>query len=112
MKVKAAVLYEVGKKPPFNESLPMIVETVELDGPRDGEVLVEVYRAGICHSDLAVVDGTRVRPVPMLLGHEASGIVREVGKGVADLNPGDHVVFSYVAICGKCIHCATGHPAL
>ena len=112
MKVKAAVLYEVGKKPPFTESLPMTVETVELDGPEDGEVLVEVYRAGICHSDLAVVDGTRVRPVPMLLGHEASGIVREVGKGVTDLKPGDHVVFSYVAICGKCIYCATGHPAL
>jgi alcohol dehydrogenase len=112
MKVKAAVLYEVGKKPPFTESLPMTVETVELDGPEDGEVLVEVYRACICHSDLAVVDGTRVRPVPMLLGHEASGIVREVGKGVTDLKPGDHVVFSYVAICGKCIYCSTGHPAL
>jgi alcohol dehydrogenase len=112
MKVKAAVLYEVGKKPPFTESLPMTVETVELDGPRDGEVLVEVYRAGICHSDLAVVDGTRVRPVPMLLGHEASGIVSEVGAGVTDLKPGDHVVFSYVAICGKCIYCSTGHPAL
>jgi len=112
MKVKAAVLYEVGKKPPFTESLPMTVEEVELDGPRDGEVLVEVYRAGICHSDLAVVDGTRVRPVPMLLGHEASGIVREVGRGVTDLKPDDHVVFSYVAICGKCLYCATGHPAL
>jgi alcohol dehydrogenase len=75
-------------------------------------VLVEVAAAGICHSDLSVIDGSRPRVMPMVLGHEASGIVRETGPGVRELKPGDHVVFLYVPVCGRCVPCATGRASL
>jgi alcohol dehydrogenase len=75
-------------------------------------VLVEVAAAGLCHSDLSVIDGSRPRPVPMVLGHEAAGIVRETGPGVRGLSPGDPVVFSFVPACGRCEYCAVGRPAL
>jgi alcohol dehydrogenase len=102
----------MGKPLPYAESRPVIVEEVELEGPGPGEVLVEVAAAGLCHSDLSVIDGSRPRVMPMVLGHEASGVVREVAAGVEDLHPGDHVVFSFVPMCGRCILCATGRPAL
>lgn len=112
MKTRAAILYERGKPPPYTVSKPLIVETVELDGPGYREVLVEVIKAGLCHSDLSVVDGSRPRPVPMVIGHEASGIIREVGEGVTEVAPGDHVIFYFVPSCGRCIFCVTGRPAL
>lgn len=112
MRTLAAVLYEMGKSTPYRESRPLVVEEVELEGPGPGEVLVEIAAAGLCHSDLSVIDGSRPRPTPMVLGHEAAGIVREVGPGVHDLRPGDHVVFSFVPMCGRCIYCATGRPVL
>lgn len=112
MRTEAAVLYEMGKPLPYAGSQPLVVEEVELAGPGPGEVLVEVAAAGVCHSDLSVVDGSRPRPMPMILGHEAAGIVQEVGPGVADLRPGDHVVFSWMPSCGRCLYCATGRPAL
>lgn len=68
--------------------------------------------AGLCHSDLSVVDGTRPRPVPMVLGHEAAGVVEAVGPGVTDVRPGDHVVLSFVPSCGLCAECAGGEPTL
>ena len=77
-----------------------------------GEVLVEIVGAGLCHSDLSVVDGSRPRPLPMILGHEASGIVREIGPNVAEFSPGDHVVFSWVPVCGRCLYCASGRGAM
>ncbi|GAB4122428.1 MAG: zinc-dependent alcohol dehydrogenase family protein [Roseiflexaceae bacterium] len=112
MQTQAAVLYEMGKATPYTETRPLVVETVTLDGPYDGEVLVELVSAGLCHSDLSVIDGSRPRPMPMVLGHEAAGIVREVGPGVRHLRRDDHVIFSFVPMCGHCLPCTTGRPAL
>jgi Zn-dependent alcohol dehydrogenase len=75
-------------------------------------VLVEVVGAGLCHSDLSVIEGTRPRPVPIVLGHEAAGIVREVGAGVSEFKPDDHVIFSWLPSCGHCLYCASGRPSL
>jgi alcohol dehydrogenase len=112
MRTQAAVLYETGKARPYAESKPLVIEDLELEGPGAGEVLVEVAAAGLCHSDLSTVNGSRPRPLPMVLGHEAAGTVREVGAGVSELRPDDHVVFSFVPICGRCLCCASGRPAL
>jgi alcohol dehydrogenase len=112
MKTKAAVLYEMGLPAPYAESLPLRVEELTLTGPGPGEVLVEMAGAGLCHSDLSVVDGSRPRVMPMVMGHEASGIVREVGAGVSEFAPDDHVVFSWVASCGRCHFCIAGREAL
>ena len=112
MKIKAAVLYETGKARPYTESKPLQIEEVYLSAPLRDEVLVKIYAAGICHSDLSVIDGSRPRPLPMLIGHEAAGEVVECGAGVNDLKPGDRVVFSFVPACGHCIPCMTGRPAL
>src|SRR5438094_1662327 len=98
MKTRAAILYEMGLAQPYVESSPLVIDEITLAGPGPGEVLVEIAAAGLCHSDLSVIDGSRPRVMPMVLGHEASGIVREVGPtgsgGVAEFAAGDHVVFS------------------
>ncbi len=112
MRTRAAVIYEMEKPLPYVDSLPLVIEELELEGPGWGEVLVEMVGAGLCHSDLSTINGSRSRPLPMVLGHEASGIVREVGPGVNDLLPGDHVVFSFVPMCGRCLYCSVGRPAL
>ena len=112
MKTKAAVLYSMGAPTPYAQSRPLHLEEVELDRPGPGEALVEIAGAGLCHSDLSTIDGSRPRVMPMILGHEASGVVREIGPGVDDFATGDHVVFSFVPACGHCIPCATGRPAL
>jgi alcohol dehydrogenase len=112
MKIKAAVLHEVGKPAPYADSRPLAVEELDLDEPGEGEVLVRVKAAGLCHSDLSVIDGNRPRPTPMALGHEAAGIVEETGRGVSDLKPGDHVVMVFVPSCGHCLPCMEGRPAL
>lgn len=112
MKSKAAVLYEMGAPPPYASSIPLLVEEITLSGPGAGEVLVEIAGAGLCHSDLSVVDGSRPRTMPMVMGHEASGIVREVGAEVREFAPGDHVVFSFVPVCGRCSFCVSGRGAL
>ncbi|HEY7726744.1 MAG TPA: alcohol dehydrogenase catalytic domain-containing protein, partial [Anaeromyxobacteraceae bacterium] len=112
MKTTASVLRSVGDRRPYSESSPMSVEEVELGDPRAGELLVRVEAAGVCHSDLSVVDGSRVRPLPMALGHEAAGVVEAVGAGVRDLRPGDHVVLTFVPSCGRCAECSSGRPAL
>ena len=87
MITQAAVLYQMEKDPPYAQSEPLVVEEVELEAPGLGEVLVEMAGAGLCHSDLSTINGSRPRPLPMILGHEASGIVREVGPGVSSLTP-------------------------
>jgi Zn-dependent alcohol dehydrogenase len=112
MKTKAAVLYETGAPQPYAQSLPLVIDDLTLAEPGPGDVLVEVAGAGLCHSDLSVVDGSRPRKMPMVMGHEASGIVREVGSEVRDFSPGDHVVFSFVPVCGHCLYCASGRGAL
>ncbi|HQV91405.1 MAG TPA: zinc-binding dehydrogenase, partial [Phycicoccus sp.] len=112
MKTRAAVLQRTDATHPYAESRPLVVEDLTLAGPGPGEVLVSVGAAGVCHSDLSVVDGVRPRPVPMVLGHEAAGVVEEVGAGVAHVAPGDHVVFAFVPSCGDCVPCLSGRPAL
>jgi alcohol dehydrogenase len=112
MKTLAAVLYSMGQAQPYGQSEPLVIEELELEGPGPGEVLVEIVRAGLCHSDLSVIDGNRPRIMPMILGHEASGVVREVGRDVRELAPGDGVVFSFVPSCGRCVSCASARPAL
>ncbi len=112
IKTTAALLLETGASRPYQASTPLHVEELDLEGPGDGEVLVEVAAAGLCHSDLSVIDGSRPRPVPMVLGHEAAGTVRELGAGVKGLQPGDQVVFSFVPRCGRCEFCLLGRPAL
>lgn len=112
MKTKAAVLYEMGLAQPFAESLPLVVDEINLESPGKGEMLVEIAAAGLCHSDLSVLDASRPRLMPMVLGHEASGIVREIGAEVKDFEVGDHVVFSFVPICGCCSYCIEGRAAL
>lgn len=114
MQTKAAVLYEMGLPSPYQTSAPLHVEEMRLDAPGAGEILVEVVAAGLCHSDLSVIDGSRPRVMPMVMGHEAAGIVREVGQGVQpnQFAAGDHVVFSFVPSCGYCLYCTTGRAAL
>jgi alcohol dehydrogenase len=112
MKTVAAVLRAVTDRRPYTASRPMQIEEVELGGPRAGELLVRIEAAGVCHSDLSVVDGSRVRPLPMALGHEAAGVVEEVGPGVRDVKPGDLVVMTFVPSCGLCAECSSGRPAL
>ena len=112
MKIKAAVLNRMGVTTPYEKSKPLSIEEVELDPPGYGEVLVKVAAAGLCHSDLSVIDGNRPRPTPMVLGHEASGVVQELGSGVDDLSVGDHVVMVFVPSCGHCLPCSEGRPAL
>src|SRR5436190_16466660 len=112
MKIKAAVLSRMGAQAPYAASKPLSVEQVELDAPGHGEVLVKIGAAGLCHSDLSVIEGNRPRPTPMVLGHEAAGVVEKVGPGVDDLKVCDHVVMVFVPSCGHCLPCAEGRPAL
>jgi len=112
MRMTAAVLYEQGLPAPYAQTQPFRIEEVELEGPDDGQVLVEIRGAGLCHSDLSVVEGLRKRPLPVVGGHEGAGIVREVGKNVKGLAPGDHVAMAAVAGCGKCRVCLVGRPGL
>src|SRR3989338_7780533 len=112
MKTKAAIIDAMGKPAPYAHSRPLSIEDVELDPPAEGEVLVRIRAAGLCHSDLPVINGDRPRPTPMALGHEAAGEVEEVGPGVTDLQRGDHVVMVFVPSCGHCLPCMEGRPAL
>lgn len=104
MKTKAAVLTEVGK--PFE-----LVE-LELDGPKDGEVLVRYVAAGLCHSDLHLRNGDFPSRLPIIGGHEGAGVVEEVGAGVTKVRAGDHVLASFIPSCGNCRYCHTGHQNL
>lgn len=112
MKVRAAVLDTMGAAHPYAQSKPLKIEELDLDPPGPGEILVQIKAAGLCHSDLSVINGDRPRPMPMALGHEAAGIVEELGAGVTDLKVGDHVVLVFVPSCGHCMPCAEGRPAL
>ncbi len=112
MRISAAVLEQSGLPAPYAISRPLAIRDVDLAGPGQGEVLVRIEAAGLCHSDLSVIDGNRPRPLPMVLGHEASGIVEALGPGGSDLAVGDHVVFVFVPSCGTCEYCCEGRPAL
>ena len=112
MKIRAAVLNAMGAATPYAKSKPLSIMEVELEPPGQGEILVRMGAAGLCHSDLSVINGDRPRPTPMALGHEAAGVVETVGPGVDDLQKGDHVVLVFVPSCGHCNPCAEGRPAL
>jgi NDMA-dependent alcohol dehydrogenase len=102
--MKAAVLYEA--------NTPLQVVDVEQQGPRAGEARVRVKAAGICHSDWHIINGDWTLPLPMVLGHEAAGIVDEVGPGVSHVRAGDHIIFSFRAHCGRCLYCSIGRSIL
>lgn len=104
MKTAAAVLYEAGK--------PVEIEELDLDGPGEGEVLIRYTHAGLCHSDLHVMQGDILGWFPMVLGHEGAGIVEDIGAGVTRVAPGDHVVCSFIPSCGTCRWCASGQQAI
>ena len=112
MKIRAAVLDAIGAPRPYVDSKPLVIADLELEAPGPGELLVKIHAAGLCHSDLSVIDGNRPRPVPIALGHEASGVVEAVGENVTRFTPGDHVVLVFVPSCGQCAPCAAGRPAL
>ena len=116
MRTKAAVLEEMGASAPYASSKPLVIETLELDPPGPGEVLIRLKASGLCHSDLSVINGDRPRPMPMALGHEAAGVVEELGPaaeaGSTGLAVGDHVVCVFVPSCGHCELCMVGRPAL
>jgi alcohol dehydrogenase len=107
VRITGAVLEEIGRPRPYAESRPLTISELDLDPPGPGEVLVRIEAAGLCHSDLSVVDGNRQRPTPMLLGHEAAGVVVECGQGVTDLPTGRRVVMSFLPRCGDCAECRT-----
>ncbi len=111
MNARGAVLRRADASAPYAASAPLAVETVELLPPRRGEVVVRVVTAGLCHSDLSHIDGTLRKPFPLVLGHEAAGIVEEVGADVTGASVGDRVVFAFVPACGHCTPCLTGHSS-
>jgi S-(hydroxymethyl)glutathione dehydrogenase/alcohol dehydrogenase len=102
--MKAAVFHQVGS--------PLTVEDVGISKPGPHEVLVRTVAVGVCHSDLHFVEGAYPYPKPVVLGHEAAGIVEQVGSQVRTVKPGDHVVTCLSAYCGHCEHCVTGHLSL
>src|SRR5256712_581393 len=104
MRVPAAVLYDVTK--------PYSVESVELDPPKRGEVLIKVGAAGVCRSDLHFQKGEATIALPAVLGHEGAGTVERVGEGVSMVKPGDRVILSFVPNCGHCHSCESGRPHL
>lgn len=104
MQTNAAVVYEHNK--------PVTVDTLTLDDPKPGEVLLRMRAAGVCHSDLSVVNGTIYYDPPVALGHEGAGIVERVGEGVTYVKPGDHVILSFVTYCGQCVMCQTERVCL
>jgi alcohol dehydrogenase len=107
MRIRGAVLEEIGRPRPYAQSRPLSVGELDLAPPGDFELLVRIEAAGLCHSDLSVVDGSRVRPVPMLLGHEAAGVVEQAGSAVPDMPVGQRIVMTFLPRCGECPACRT-----
>ena len=104
MKTKAAVLYEA--------NTPLAIEELDLAEPEEGEVLIKVSAAGVCHSDYHIMKGEWSFPMPAVLGHEGAGVVERVGSGVKNLKPGDHIILNFRPNCGWCPHCVRGQPVL
>ena len=102
--MKAAILYEVNK--------PLVIEDIEIDDPGPGQVMVKTVSSGVCHSDLHQIEGLWPVDLPVVLGHEAAGIVEKVGEGVTYVQPGDHVVMNFIPFCGACRYCQSGRPVL
>ncbi|GBC71063.1 NDMA-dependent alcohol dehydrogenase [Candidatus Calditenuaceae archaeon HR02] len=109
---RAAVVERQGLPRPYQSTKPVSVKDLELVGPLKNEVLVKVEAAGLCHSDLAVIEGVRRPPLPIVLGHECAGRVVDVGEGVSSPRRGDRVVLSFAQSCGECVYCLSGRPTL
>ncbi|QPK79645.1 alcohol dehydrogenase catalytic domain-containing protein [Corynebacterium lizhenjunii] len=105
--IQGAVLERSDAQRPYAQSQPISISELELSAPGEGEVLVKITAAGVCHSDLSVVNNNRPRPLPMLLGHESAGVVEAVGPGVSNVKVGDHVVMTFLPRCGECAGCKT-----
>lgn len=112
MKTTASVLREMGLPAPFAETRPLERVELDLDEPGEGELLIRIRSAGLCHSDLSVITGQRPRVMPMAIGHEAAGEVVAVGSGDHGFVEGDHVVLAFVPACGECHFCISERPAL
>jgi alcohol dehydrogenase len=112
LKTRAALLYDIGLPQPYAQTKPLRIEEIDLADPGPDEVLVRIRAAGLCHSDLSVINGDRPRPLPMAIGHEASGTVEALGSSVHDLTIGQHVILVFMPSCGHCLPCASGRPAL
>lgn len=108
MNITGAVLRSTSSNGPYADSQPLEIIDCELAPPGPTEVLVKIEAAGLCHSDLSVINGNRPRPLPMLLGHEAAGLVVEVGEAVTDLEVGTRVVTVFLPRCENCEACSTG----
>jgi S-(hydroxymethyl)glutathione dehydrogenase/alcohol dehydrogenase len=103
-KARAAICRELNK--------PVVVEEITVEPPKAGEVTVKLAACGVCHSDLSATNGTLAMQLPLILGHEAAGEVVDVGNNVSSLSPGDHVVSSFIYMCGECRFCLAGRPVL
>src|SRR5712672_2581729 len=90
----------------------LVVERIDIQEPKNGEVLVRLAASGVCHSDLHVVHGTQTTPLPAVLGHEGAGVVEAIGPEVKRVHVGDHVILSWTPSCGQCVFCQSGHPNL
>ncbi len=112
MKTRIALLPQMGIPRPYDQTKPLAIVEAELDAPGPDEVVVKILAAGVCHSDLSVINGDRPRPTPLALGHEAVGEVVATGASVNDLKPGQRVAMVFVPSCGHCPCCAEGRPAL
>lgn len=110
MKITAAVLDACGDPGPYAATRPLRLAELDLAAPGPGELLLRIDAAGLCHSDLSVVNGDRVRPMPMALGHEATGIVED--SRAPDFAPGDRVVLAFLPMCGTCARCLGGEGFL
>ncbi|MFI4932736.1 MAG: alcohol dehydrogenase catalytic domain-containing protein, partial [Burkholderiales bacterium] len=102
--MKAAVLHAPNQ--------PLSIEDVTIERPGSREVLVRNAVAGLCHSDLHFIEGLYPHPLPVVLGHEAAGVVEAVGNDVSYLKPGDHVISCLSVFCGHCEFCTSGHPSI
>jgi S-(hydroxymethyl)glutathione dehydrogenase/alcohol dehydrogenase len=102
--MKAAVLVAVNE--------PLVIHDLQLGELEQGEVLIKTSASGICHSDLHFIEGLWPSPLPLVLGHESAGVVEQVGPGVTNVKPGDRVVLSFIASCGRCERCVQGRPVL
>src|SRR3954468_14128970 len=102
--MRAAVLYEYGQ--------PLVVQELELDAPRAGEILVRMVASGVCHSDLHSLQGVHPGPMPAVIGHEGAGVVEQIGPEVTNVAPGDHVILTWLPYCGACRQCLRGRANL
>jgi alcohol dehydrogenase len=112
VKTRISLLPQMGIPRPYNETQPLQIVEADLEAPGSGELLIKILAAGVCHSDLSVINGDRPRPTPLALGHEAVGEVVAVGPDGSDLQPGQRVAMVFVPSCGHCDCCAEGRPAL